>query len=61
VFARGTDTALWQQAWDGTRWRGFSPLGGSLTTAPSAIARPWQKIDVFVRGSDAKLWNRAYG
>ena len=53
--------ALWQQAWDGTRWRGFGPLGGSHTSAPSAIARPWQKIDVFARGTDAKLWNRAYG
>jgi hypothetical protein len=56
VFARGTDTALWEahQADDADTWTGWSSLGGTLQSGatPSAALNGWGGIQVFVRWND---------
>ena len=35
IFVRGADNQLWQKAWNGG-WMGYFPLGGFLTSSPTA-------------------------
>jgi hypothetical protein len=60
VFARGTDSALWTQHFDGTNWSGWSSLGGIITSAPVAASRAANIKDVFARGNDGALWHRHF-
>lgn len=53
VFARGADKALWYD--DGSGWKS---LGGELLSAPDATASG-DRVDVFVRGRDKRLWQIA--
>jgi hypothetical protein len=40
-------------------WRTES-LGGSLTSAPSAVSWLYNRLDVFVLGTDGKIWHNRY-
>jgi len=54
VFARGEDRTLMH--YDGARWHS---LGGEIVGAPEACSWGPGRIDVFVRGTDDKLWQIA--
>jgi hypothetical protein len=55
VFIRGTDDQLWANV-DDTGWH---PLGGVLTSAPSAAVDPENGVVVVVaRGADGAVWQR---
>ena len=54
VFARGADAALWMH--DGARW---TSLGGKLASAPDAASWGPDRVDVFARGTDDRLWHIA--
>jgi hypothetical protein len=60
VFVRGTDNALYQRSWDGTRWVDWQALGGVLTADPAAVSWGSGRIDVFVRGTDNALYQRSF-
>ena len=54
VFARGADGTLMH--FDGAQWRS---LGGGAVGAPDACSWGPDRVDVFVRGEDNKLWQKA--
>jgi hypothetical protein len=60
AFIRGSDGALWTRSWNGTTWTGWSSLGGTLTSGPSASARPGGIYDVVVRGTENAYYHRAF-
>jgi hypothetical protein len=39
---------------------GVESLGGSLTSAPSAVSWLYNRLDVFVRGTDGNIWHNRY-
>lgn len=60
VFVRGVNGDLQHLFFDHGAWSGWESLGGYITSDPTAASRQPNIIDVFVRGSDAALWSRAY-
>lgn len=65
VFARGTDGAAWQVAYDGT-WRDWRSMGGQFPAEVTALAPYAGRLDLFVRGMtgdvcqawwDGSKWN----
>src|SRR5207249_1890474 len=38
VFVRGTDSATYQNTWNGTAWAGWKLLGGTATSKPAAVS-----------------------
>jgi hypothetical protein len=58
AFVRGTDDQLYQKTWNGSTWSAFIPLGGVLTSDPTAVSWADGRIDVFVRGTDNQLWHK---
>ena len=58
VFARGQDSGMWHDTWNGTAWGGWAPLGGVITASPAASSWGANRIDVFARGQDNALWHR---
>lgn len=54
VFARGEDASLMH--YDGTRW---TSRGGQIVGAPDACSWGPGRLDVFIRGTDNKLWQIA--
>jgi hypothetical protein len=61
VQVRGTDDQVYQRAFIGGSWSHWAPLGGpnagTFAGAPALVTRPG-RTDVFVRGTDNKLWQR---
>ena len=57
IFVKGSDDALWQSTDGGKTFP--TSLGGTLTSAPSAITRG-NVIDVFVRGSPDGVWQKQW-
>jgi M6 family metalloprotease-like protein len=56
VFGRGTDDQLW---WKATQTSAWKPLGGRLTSKPSAVFDAvHQELWVVVRGTDGAVWYR---
>jgi Lysozyme like domain/Repeat of unknown function (DUF346) len=60
VFARGNDQQLWHKWFDNGQWSGWEPLGGTLTSDPTAVSRSDGIIDVFARGGDNQLVHRSF-
>jgi hypothetical protein len=54
VFARGSDDQLWQ-AWFDSSWH-WQPVGGLITSGPSASYGSDGVLRVFARGQDGALW-----
>jgi hypothetical protein len=59
LFALGTDKAVWQVWWDGTRWQ-FENRGGFCTSGPTATYSGPDRLDVFCRGADLALIHRSW-
>jgi peptidoglycan/xylan/chitin deacetylase (PgdA/CDA1 family) len=59
VAARGTDSALWLRMNNQGTWGPWESLGGLLSAAPAVVGDAAGRIDVFVRGSDNRLYTRA--
>ena len=57
-FWRGSDRALWHQAWDGATWSEPESLGGTLASAPAATAWAVDQLEVFAVFPDGQLWDR---
>jgi hypothetical protein len=55
-FAWGSDGAVYHKPYGGSTWE---PLGGILTSAPAAIARPGGLLDVFGRGTNSVLYRNS--
>lgn len=64
VFGRGTDSALWWRYQTASGWSPWAPLGGTLTSAPAAVAVGGQGASslvlVYARGADSALWERTF-
>lgn len=60
VFVRGVNSDLQHAYFANGSWSGWESLGGYITSDPTAASRQANIIDVFVRGTDAALWSRAY-
>jgi peptidoglycan/xylan/chitin deacetylase (PgdA/CDA1 family) len=59
VAGRGTDGALWLRTNAQGTWGPWQGLGGILAAAPAVIGDPAGGIDVFVRGTDNRLYTKA--
>jgi cytochrome c553 len=57
-MARGADNAAWVQRWDGTRWSGWRPHGGVLSSAPSCASWGPGRSDCFVLGTGSDLFHQ---
>lgn len=62
VFAkRVTNGDVWHKWLDGTQWSNWESLGGPVSSAPAAISRGNNRLDVFARGmhneAAHKWWN----
>ena len=64
VFVRGTDGNVWQKYWTGAGgWSGWFNIGapaGGFNGGPATISRNGTVCNVYVRGNDNALWQRAY-
>ncbi|KAF8246220.1 fucose-specific lectin [Wilcoxina mikolae CBS 423.85] len=66
VFAVGTDLKLYTRYWavDSNEWKPtnneFASLSGTCTSRPIAVSYKKGRIDLFVRGGDARLWHIYY-
>jgi autotransporter family porin len=61
VFVTGTDAQLWHRRWEAGRgWSGWQPLGGRLTSGPTATSWGPGRIDVAARGTDGSVVRRWY-
>jgi IPT/TIG domain-containing protein len=56
VFVRGSDNALWRNDFNGTAWAGWVKLGGILAGAPAVASPSAGTLDVFVEGTDRRLY-----
>ena len=59
---RSSDNALYHRAFDeGAGWGvDFEKLGGYCTSRPAAVSVSSNRLDVFVRGGDARVWHTSY-
>jgi hypothetical protein len=61
AFAEGTDLTLQENVQDASgTWGGWTSVGGVLSARPAAVSWGPGRIDVFVRGTDAKVWHKWY-
>ena len=64
VFVRGTDGNVYQKYWTGAGgWKGWFNIGappGGFQGGPATISRNKDVCNVYVRGNDNGLWQRAY-
>jgi peptidoglycan/xylan/chitin deacetylase (PgdA/CDA1 family) len=58
VAVRGTDGALWLRMNNAGTWGPWRSLGGVLSAAPAVVGDLAGRTDVFVRGSDRRLYTR---
>lgn len=58
IWARGTDGAVKQQAWNGSAWSAWMDLGGGIFGAPSAVSRTENVVDVYARGANNATYQR---
>jgi hypothetical protein len=66
VFVQGTDGHVYQRFWEATSWNSEwighgLPSGGTVVgDQPAATWSSPSRVDIFVRGSDDKLWQRTW-
>jgi peptidoglycan hydrolase-like amidase len=61
VFVRGTDGGIWSTTQSAGSWSLWKPLGappGGTKDEPAAVSWAHNRIDLFVRGADDRLWQR---
>jgi hypothetical protein len=55
-MSRGTDGAMWANAWTGSGWSGWYTLGGLLASAPDVGTLGTSQLTTAARGSDGLIW-----
>jgi hypothetical protein len=60
IWARGTDGAVKQMAWNGTAWSEWLDLGGGIIGAPAAISRAENLLNLYVRGANNATYQRSW-
>jgi len=64
VVARGTDGQVWQKQWTAgggwSNWIGIGAPPGGFNGRPATLSRDSQVCNIYVRGNDNALWQRAY-
>ncbi|HSX34711.1 MAG TPA: CHAP domain-containing protein [Candidatus Saccharimonadales bacterium] len=55
VFVRGDDGQVYTQYWDGTRWSGFSSIGGNTVNDPAVIVNG-SALNVFALNRDGQIY-----
>jgi hypothetical protein len=61
VAVRGTDNAIHQRWFQpGSGWSGWGSLGGNLTSAPALNSQDPGVLNVWSRGTDGQLFQRAW-
>jgi hypothetical protein len=61
VFAKGTDSAIYQNVWNGTKWNGWMKLGnGVFISDPEVITTAPDRIDVFAKGMDSAIYQNVW-
>lgn len=61
LVVRGTDNAIHQRSFQpGSGWSGWYSLGGNLASAPSLNSQDPGVLNVFARGADGQLVQRAW-
>jgi hypothetical protein len=58
LFAWGEDDAVWHRTFFRNGWADWQPLGGIVTSAPSAASWGPNHIDLFARGTDNAIWHK---
>ncbi|GGV29716.1 hypothetical protein GCM10010495_52370 [Kitasatospora herbaricolor] len=60
VFVRGADDALWTNTYKNGAWGTWTSLGGTLTASPAAASLGRDRIDVFIRSTDGKVYQKTF-
>ena len=60
LFTRGPDSALHQKTFVNGAWTGWNDLGGSISSAPSAVSWGAGRLDVFARSTSNTLVQRTW-
>src|SRR6266545_1782557 len=60
VFARGASNQLLHRWYAYGWWSGWENLGGTLSSAPSAVSWGFGRVDVFARGASNQLLHRSW-
>jgi hypothetical protein len=60
VFAQAPGQTLLHLTYDGTTWYPPENLGPAMLGGPGAVAWGPNRLDVFMRGTDNQLWQRAW-
>lgn len=60
IFVEGVDSQLWHQAWTGSGWYGWQPLGGTLTASPAVSSWSPNRLGVFARSNDNAICHQAW-
>ncbi|HMD81521.1 MAG TPA: hypothetical protein VKE92_09465, partial [Anaerolineales bacterium] len=62
LFVRRSDHNLVYKLWDGSTWSDWLTLGNQIYSAPSAVSRNADLIDIVARGESGQvLWRNALG
>lgn len=59
LLLRATNGNTWAQAWTGAGWSSLVNIDGIATHQPVGISRMPGHLDVFVRGTDGRIWTKA--
>jgi hypothetical protein len=60
VWSRGTDGAVYQDAWNGSSWSGWASLGGGIIGAPAAVSRAENVVNIYARGGANATYSRSW-
>lgn len=60
VYGRGSDDAIYQKYWDGTRMSDWASMGGTATSSPAVTSWYTSNIEVTVRGTDGALYEKGW-
>jgi hypothetical protein len=61
IAAKGTDNSIYLKTFvPGTGWSAWASLGGNLTSGPALVSQSDGIVNVFARGPDCTLYQRAW-
>jgi Common central domain of tyrosinase len=63
LFGVGADGRVWDAAWNGTAWTGWSPIEGGVfaqNTPISVISLGSNSLNLFGVGADGRVWDAAW-
>ena len=56
----GRRRTMLHRAYNGTKWYTAEDLGPAIVGGPGAVARGPDRLEIFVRGADNQLWQKAW-